>query len=417
MAGVTNLLSFQDTTDATITTTGLFTPASNDLLVVFIGASNTVLATPTVTTSGGLTFTKITSATFGSSTHTGYLYIADSLATAVAQTLTFNCTGDGHQGVIIEISAISGMTKTGAAAAAQSAKVDNQAASGTPAVTFGATTSTNNPTIGYVYNNSNPSGMTPPSGWTERDDSGHATPNKGVEYATRDSGFAGTTITWGSTSATVFCAVVVELYTGLHTCTGDIVGPGAVAEGSAKRFVTHTCTGAIVGPGAVVAGSATHTGHVTHTCTGEIVGPGAIVAGTAAHKTIHICTGSIVGQGAVVTGLASIPSATVARISGDDAPHGIYYQDQPRKKRKKPLNRKIEETMKRFFDKEVEQETPIAEKAVEIVKEHIVESTIDWPSIENDLNSIRQLIELYNLVQQKKQQDEEELILMLMGEI
>jgi len=81
----------------------------------------------------------------------------------------------------------------------QSAGQSNQAAANTPNPAFAATTSTNNVCIGAVANGVNPATMTPTTGWTEAHDVGVATPITGLETQFINSGFVGTTVTWGST--------------------------------------------------------------------------------------------------------------------------------------------------------------------------------------------------------------------------
>ena len=51
----------------------------------------------------------------------------------------------------------------------------------------------------------------PPSGWTERNDSNQATPTTAIETATRDTGFTGTTITFGATQSTTYASFAVEI--------------------------------------------------------------------------------------------------------------------------------------------------------------------------------------------------------------
>jgi hypothetical protein len=70
---------------------------------------------------------------------------------------------------------------------------------------------TGNPGIGYVHNASNPAGITPRTNWTERMDSGYATPVAGIEVMSRNNGETGSTISWGGTSLTAFSAGVIEL--------------------------------------------------------------------------------------------------------------------------------------------------------------------------------------------------------------
>jgi len=199
-----------------------FTPAANDLLVVFVTASGTVLAAPTLTDSlGAVTFTLIAQCLKNSSADSVYCFVANQLAAASSRTLTFNCTGDSATGCIIQICRVAGMSKTGSTAVRQS-KTQPNAAAGTPAPVFPSSCLTGNPTLGVVGNSTSPATMTPPTGWTEREDQGYSTPTTGAEYVTRDSGFTGTTVTWGSASSSAFGAIIVELDTSLPTITAAL---------------------------------------------------------------------------------------------------------------------------------------------------------------------------------------------------
>jgi hypothetical protein len=206
-----------------------FTPAAGDLIVVFVTASGTVAA-GTVTDSQGLGFTKITSVLKNTNADTIYMFVSNALATAAGDDVTFDCTGDAATAVVIQVFSVSGMTKTGATAVLQTAVQANQAAAGTPAPAFASAAQTGNPTVGVVGNGTNPAGMTPPTNWTERNDTGVGTPTTGAEYVSRDSGFTGTTITWGSTSASAFGDIIAELDTsggGGPTCHNSLTLLGA----------------------------------------------------------------------------------------------------------------------------------------------------------------------------------------------
>lgn len=211
-ATVTHRIATASTSNVTSYASGAFTPAAGDLLVAFVVASGTV-ATGTMTDSQSLGFTKITSALKATSVDTVYAFVSNNLAANSSMTVTFDCTGDAATGAVIFVASVSGMLRVGLNAITQSAIQENQAASGTPAPAFTNAVNTNNPTLGCVGNSSNPAGITPPSSWTEdaAGDTGYNTPPTGGEYAFRNSGFTGTTITWGSTSATAFGAIILEL--------------------------------------------------------------------------------------------------------------------------------------------------------------------------------------------------------------
>jgi hypothetical protein len=211
-ATVTHRIGTASTANATSYASGSFTPAAGDLLIAFVVASGTT-ATGTMTDSQGLGFTKITSALKSSSADTVYSFVSNNTAAASSMTVTFDCTGDAATGSVIFVASASGFVRAGLNAIKQSATQDNQAAGGTPAPAFSNSVDTNNPTLGCVGNGSNPAAMTPPTNWTENaaGDTGYNTPPTGGEYAYRDSGFTGTTIIWGGTSATAFGAIILEL--------------------------------------------------------------------------------------------------------------------------------------------------------------------------------------------------------------
>lgn len=217
MATCTQAVGTADTGN-TPNTSGAFTPALNDLLIVFVVAS-AVAPGPgdTLTSSVGMTFTRFGSGPYATNVNMIFGYVSDALVSNTAsQTVTFDQTSDPANGTNIFVFRVSGMSKTGSAAVKQFKIVTNQGAGGTPAATFDASCLTNNPTLAVVGNNSSPAGLTPPTSWTETatiGDIGYSTPTTGGEVVFRDSGFTGTTITWGSTSATVFGVLAVELDT------------------------------------------------------------------------------------------------------------------------------------------------------------------------------------------------------------
>lgn len=238
MAACTHEAATADT-DATPNTSGAFTPVANDLLVVFCTTTDAAPATAALTNSESTAFTQIATALFVSSFHRCYLFVADALSAAVSQTVTFTPTPAGS-GSNILVCAVSGMTKVGAAAVKQSKVLSNQAGGGTPEVIFDASALTGNPTLAFLANTSNPATVTAPTSWSELADIGYATPSGGAEYATRDSGFTGTTITWGSTSATAFGAIIVELdASGAAASSGAGVNKGLVNRGLVNAGLVH----------------------------------------------------------------------------------------------------------------------------------------------------------------------------------
>lgn len=222
MATVTHITGAADTSNTpnTCPTAGTFTPTAGRLLVVGVVTSNSGAPTggSMTASANGITFSGCgATALAATSTTTIDWYIANQLtpASPAAMTVTWTPT-DAGTGTVIFVCEVAGMTRAGAGAVRQTGKADNQAAASTPAPVFGVAVLTGNPTLGLVGNASSPAGLTPPTGWTEpatTGDLGYATPTTGGEYVHRDSGFTGTTVTWGSTSATAFGALVIELDT------------------------------------------------------------------------------------------------------------------------------------------------------------------------------------------------------------
>jgi len=186
------------------------------LLIGFGVGSVTSAATAQFTSSVGLTFSQFAKATYNGSANSLYGFVSDGFVTnAASQTVDFGVSGDETTGTIIFVCAVAGMPTSGLAAVRQFAVQNNGAAAGTPAPAFASLCLTGNVTLGCVGNNAAAAGsLTPPTGWTEPASTGdlaYATPSTGGEYCFRDSGFTGTTVTWGSASATVFGAIIVEL--------------------------------------------------------------------------------------------------------------------------------------------------------------------------------------------------------------
>jgi len=185
------------------------TPAVGDLLLVFVNVSANTNDAPTCSDDQGGTYTLVSVAPRGASAHRLACFVRDALMTNTTSTVITAETGSNSAGSVVAV-AVTGMARTGAEAIRQSAKEDN-AAAGTPAPAFPAAALTANLTLGAVGNADNPAGITHPADWLEREDTGQANPSTGLEVVTRDSGFTGTTVTWGGASATDFASMIVEL--------------------------------------------------------------------------------------------------------------------------------------------------------------------------------------------------------------
>ena len=231
------------------------TPAVGDLIVVFCGVRANSNATPTCSDDQGGTYTLIDAGIWGTGS-TQSFFVRDSLvSSAVAHTITV-ATGSNTSGNVVPV-AIAGMTKTGATAVLQTAAVVLGSGGGTPAPAFAAACDTSSVILGCLSDNINPPGQTPPTGWTERQDIGQSTPNNGMQVVTRDSGFTGTTVTWGAAEAGVSRAVVIELDTSGSGGSVYSLPIGHVASAEAVHGVTSVAD-APAGIGHVATAEAAH---------------------------------------------------------------------------------------------------------------------------------------------------------------
>jgi hypothetical protein len=213
MAGtVTHGLATASTSNASSYVSGAFTPAANDLLVVFVVASGQTTGAGTLTSSvSGIRFTAITQATKAASADRLYAFVANAPARPVSQTVTF-APSSAATGAIIEIVRIAGIPRMGLDAIKQSVVTNNGAAAGTPSVTFGASCLTGNVTLVFQASAlTTTTAVTPPTNWTEQNENTYSTPSTHCEYASRNSGFTGTSVTWGNANSTAWGAIGLEI--------------------------------------------------------------------------------------------------------------------------------------------------------------------------------------------------------------
>jgi hypothetical protein len=239
MAGITYL-------GATFTTTAgnktfVATPAVGDLIVIITACTGLAPgATNVVDNNSSGTYTQVGTARTGFST-TGLLqvWIRDSFITSAVST-TFTAQQASSTGGGLSVFKVTGMFRTGGNAALQTAGQSTGTAGTTPAPAFAAAVNTNNPVIGGVGNGTSPATLTPRTGFTEGTDLGYATPTAGLETMFRASGETGTTMTWGSTSATAFASVAVELDTTALPGPQVVVTEGAWADSTSPHDIVVT---------------------------------------------------------------------------------------------------------------------------------------------------------------------------------
>jgi hypothetical protein len=187
------------------------TPVANDLFIVvgtFTGCTNTAPTCSDNNNSG--TYTRIFAGLYNASADMFCAFVRDTPLPNTTSTTVTVTTGSNTAGEIITI-AWSGALRYGGAAIRQWAIQENQASGGTPAPAFLQAALTNNATLAGMANGSTSPIMTPNASWTERQDANQTSPACAHEVSTRDSGFTGTTITFGATSGSNFGSYAIEL--------------------------------------------------------------------------------------------------------------------------------------------------------------------------------------------------------------
>lgn len=215
MATVTHLDTVPDTGN-TPNSSNAFSPASGVLLVVFVTKEASVaMASADLTSSVAPTaFTLIRTQLYRSGADIFGVYVADGLTTnTTSRTITIAGGTDAAAGTILSVYAVSGMTLTGANAVRSQGGQSDQAATGTPAPVLNQAALTANCCLSAVANATNPAGITnAPASWTKSQDVGYTMGAvTGMATAFRNSGETGTTITWGTASASIFASIAIEL--------------------------------------------------------------------------------------------------------------------------------------------------------------------------------------------------------------
>lgn len=205
------------------------TPAASDLIVVVHGMSTWASADNSVVTDNnadGLgTYHRIGSATApmsegGGTTGALWISVRNALIGSATST-TFTVTNTGDTGGGLTVLRFSGMTRVGGAAVLQSVG-ESSATENPPTITFASTTLTGNPVILACMGEDNPLALTPPTGFTEADDTGWATPTTGIEVCWDDSGNTATLFSWSGGASTDHNEVGIELDTSALTNPGWI---------------------------------------------------------------------------------------------------------------------------------------------------------------------------------------------------
>jgi hypothetical protein len=178
---------------------------SGRVMVVLCRVDATAVALTCTDTGQGLSWTRVQEQTQGGNKMAAFWAVTTSATAFTANINSGADPGTGAEAVMYEVSGAD------TAAPHKQSGFATVTGGGTPAVTMGTAFLTANTGLCFLANLANPAGVTEPSGWTEDHDDGHLTPTAGGESAHRDSGETGTTITWGSTSASNGGMLVFEV--------------------------------------------------------------------------------------------------------------------------------------------------------------------------------------------------------------
>lgn len=152
-------------------------------LYLFIGSTTGTANAGTISGTTSSTWTSIVD--IGNSTRRIQIFRFMPSTTIVNETVnlgTFGGSSTGYTTVILEISGVDQSGTNGSGAIYQT--VTGGTTGTDPSITMAAT-STNNGIITFFYNDANPFGGTPESGWTEVNDDGYSTPSAGGYTMTR----------------------------------------------------------------------------------------------------------------------------------------------------------------------------------------------------------------------------------------
>ena len=221
------VLTFAQSIDSTSNnvssyTSAAFTPAAGDVLYLAEEISLTTGLTSITDSLGGSWSKTEGVAISGLTDHSLNVWVRNSTVSATSMTVTVNTSVADGTGCSAHIYRASGVNGSGTASIVQDDS--GTASSGTPETVFASSAVTTNATLVFAVTSANPAGLTPPTNWTEGADTGHATPTRGMESAVRNSGFTGTTITWGSTGVN-WGAISIEILAASVATPSSVLAP------------------------------------------------------------------------------------------------------------------------------------------------------------------------------------------------
>lgn len=235
MALASRLLgSYADTTDGTgAKTTGSFTPTQGERLLFISTTSATSDASGfTYSITGGQllgdtssSWPRVAIEPSSTGVRVSQAHLSDFTAMDRAMTLSMTPSSSitGSVGTVLGITGfprvrqVKNTTRAAGAAAAPTITFDSAVAAGSLVVA-----------MVYIANAGAGTGLTVPSGFTARyNGAGYATPVVDMQVVAQDSGFSGSTITWGSTTTSNWNILAIEFEQGRASDMGHYIDYGA----------------------------------------------------------------------------------------------------------------------------------------------------------------------------------------------
>lgn len=275
-----------------------FTPAVGDLIVLYVHLNTNSNTTMTCSDNQSGTYHRVgTAENDNAGNRIIGVFVREQLIASASATTATVASGSNTGGAII-VDRFSGMTLAGASAVRSSGK-EEHLGTVTPAPVLNQSALTANIVLGVVGSTNDPATMTPPTSWTESADIGESDVNGacGLESVYRNSGFTGTTVTWGSTfgGANTGCSYALELDT-------TAIPLNAVLS---KTLGAVTCSATAK---AVVQGSVSQTlGAITCSATTKVVVKAAVA----------VTLGAITCSGRIADHVEANVSITLDSITAD----------------------------------------------------------------------------------------------------
>lgn len=228
MATLNNSLTEAGTGDQTSYSSSFVSTAYGDIHIVFwavTGYTGNPVCSPVYFVANRSGFLLVGRSTWGAGANTLFAYIGGGLLPTISIAgagSTINVAPITATGSADGSAMVSGMSNVGLGAVRQYVALSSQTAGTTPQVVFPRACLVDNPVCAFIACSTNPPALTPPSGFGTVGDTGFASPTTGVHfsfayqgalYLSPLGGFSGTTLTWGSTCATEYAVIALELDT------------------------------------------------------------------------------------------------------------------------------------------------------------------------------------------------------------